>query len=105
MADVQVVSTSRLLFNSLLIVDGFTFWDLLDLPAFVSRPGDMKCTPTSNDRIDLIANSYYRDPNLWWVIAWANNMEILPTDLKVNVQIVIPDPNYILNNFLPTATK
>lgn len=105
MADVQVVSSSRLLFDNLLIVSGFTFWDLLDLPAYVPRPGDLKHIPTDNDRIDLLANQFYQDANFWWVIAWANGMEILPTDLKVNQQITIPDPSYIKNNFLPSPTQ
>ena len=26
------------------------------------------------DRLDLLANSYYEDPTLWWVIAQANHL-------------------------------
>ena len=28
---------------------------------------------TAGDRLDLIAFSYYNDPELWWVISVANN--------------------------------
>jgi hypothetical protein len=104
MADVQVLSSSRLLFDQFITVDGYWFWDLLDLPTFVPRPGDLKYSVTDNDRIDRLAFRFYGDANFAWVIAWANGMEILPTDLKVNSTITIPDPNYTQNNFLPSPT-
>jgi nucleoid-associated protein YgaU len=28
---------------------------------------------TVGDRLDSLADSYYKDPTLWWVIAMANN--------------------------------
>ena len=34
---------------------------------------DMYVVTTIGDRLDSLANSYYRDPTLWWVIAMANN--------------------------------
>jgi len=49
----------------------------------------------TNDRIDTIANTYYGDPVLWWVIAVANDMEIVPTQLQVGATIRIPSPVYV----------
>jgi hypothetical protein len=34
---------------------------------------DLYIITTSGDRLDSLANSYYRDSTLWWVIAAANN--------------------------------
>lgn len=34
---------------------------------------DIYVITTIGDRLDLISYNYYRDSNLWWVIAMANN--------------------------------
>ena len=34
---------------------------------------DVYVVTTVGDRLDSLANSYYRDHTLWWVIAMANN--------------------------------
>jgi hypothetical protein len=34
---------------------------------------DVYVVTTIGDRLDLLAYSYYRDVNLWWIIAAANN--------------------------------
>lgn len=34
---------------------------------------DMYVVTTIGDRLDSLANSYYRDPTLWWIISVANN--------------------------------
>jgi nucleoid-associated protein YgaU len=34
---------------------------------------DVYVITTTGDRLDSLANSYYNDPTLWWVIAAANN--------------------------------
>ena len=34
---------------------------------------DVYVITTVGDRLDSLANSYYHDPTLWWVIAAANN--------------------------------
>ena len=35
---------------------------------------DIYVITTIGDRLDLLANDYYRDPTLYWVIASANNL-------------------------------
>lgn len=53
------------------------------------------------DRLDLLASDYYRDPNLYWIIASANS---LPGDSLVpplGQQLRIPvDIENILNRYL-----
>tara|TARA_A100001201_G_scaffold98867_1_gene85134 strand:+ start:464 stop:763 length:300 start_codon:yes stop_codon:yes gene_type:complete len=36
--------------------------------------GDTYVETTIADRLDLLANQFYGDPKLWWVIANANNI-------------------------------
>jgi hypothetical protein len=56
---------------------------------------------TIGDRLDTLANDYYKDPELWWVISVANNNitkgSIFPTP---GTQLRIPiDINYVLQLF------
>lgn len=88
------------MFGDLVVVDGYEFWDTLVLPPTRPRPDDLIYTVQSNDRIDLLAHRFYQDPILWWVIAWANDMEILPTDLKVGADIRIPALAFVENQLL-----
>tara|TARA_B100000424_G_C22673260_1_gene369339 strand:+ start:126 stop:407 length:282 start_codon:yes stop_codon:yes gene_type:complete len=36
--------------------------------------GDLFVFPVDGDRFDTLAQRYYNDSNLWWIIAKANNM-------------------------------
>lgn len=56
---------------------------------------------TIGDRLDTLADSYYKDPELWWVISVANNNitkgSIFPSP---GTQLRIPvDINYVLQLF------
>lgn len=56
---------------------------------------------TVGDRLDLLAYSYYKDPELWWVISVANNHitkgSMFPTP---GLQLRIPtDINNVLRLF------
>ena len=46
-------------------------------------------TDIDSKRIDLIAWKYYRDVNLWWVIAEFNNI-INPLEIPVGTTLRIP---------------
>jgi hypothetical protein len=102
---INIRNKSRLLFSDLVIVDSVEFWDVLILPDAIPRQDDIQHIVSSNDRIDLIAQQYYQDPGLWWVIAWANNLDILPTDLKENAQIRIPSPGFVSSQLLRKARR
>jgi hypothetical protein len=97
---VDVGNTSRLLFAELLSLDEVEFWDTLVLPDAGTRQDDIQHIVANSDRIDLLAQMYYQEASLWWVIAWANNLEILPTDLKEGDQIRIPSTDYVQNVLL-----
>ena len=62
---------------------------------------DVYVITTVGDRLDSLANSYYNDNTLWWVIAMANNNvtkgALYP---EPGTQLRIPtDLNYVLNLF------
>jgi hypothetical protein len=100
---VSLKPTSRLRFDQDLTLDGVEFWDTLDLPTIPPQNDDIQYTVTSVDRIDSLAQRFYGDPVLWWVIAGANSMEILPTDLNIGAVIRIPSPRYVAQQlFIPS---
>jgi hypothetical protein len=92
---VSISTSSRLHFSELRIIDGITFWDIVDLPAYTTRTTDLSHRVLGTDRIDSISALYYGDERLWWVIAWANDFEILPTDMNEGADITIPDPSFV----------
>ena len=53
---------------------------------------DLYITTTAGDRLDLLANQFYKDVRLWWIIATANR-DIVRKDsfgLKPGLEIRIP---------------
>lgn len=93
---VAIVQRSRLFFGDLLDDNGTVYWDTLDLPKIEPQSGDITHMVQSTDRIDLLAYKYYGDSVLWWVIALANGMELVPNALHPGDNIRIPDPGYVL---------
>ena len=60
---------------------------------------DIYATTLIGDRLDLIANQFYKDVDLWWVIVTANPGVIRRDsfNLKPGLQIRIPSPDRITN--------
>jgi hypothetical protein len=92
---VAVQQFSRLRFGQLTEVDGVEFWDVLDLPEIPEQRDDLVHQVVGPDRIDLLAHRYYGDSRAWWVIAVANGLEELPTELNVGEFLRIPSPRYV----------
>lgn len=42
------------------------------------------------DRADLLANRFYGDPTMWWVIAYANPEVFLWDPIPVGVELRVP---------------
>lgn len=93
---VDVATRSRLQFKDLINIAGVEFWELDVLPVVPLQPDDQYIRVTDKDRIDQLAVRFYNDPVLWWVIATANGMELLPSDLIPDTVIRIPAPSYVL---------
>lgn len=100
---VDIRSSSRLKFADLIVVDSVEFWDTLVLPDPAPRQDDTFHVVGQGDRIDLLADRYYQDAGLWWVIAWANDLDILPTDMKENMTLKIPSKTYVTGTLLKNA--
>ena len=53
---------------------------------------DIYVTTTAGDRLDLLANQFYNDVNLWWIISSANPNHVRRDsfNLKPGLEIRIP---------------
>jgi hypothetical protein len=69
-------------------------------PDVVITEDDNYVITTLGDRLDLLANNFYGDPSLWWIISSANS---LPGDSlypPIGIQLRIPtDVREILNSY------
>lgn len=52
---------------------------------------DIYIITTQSDRLDLLANKYYGDKNLWWVIATANNLNDASLHIEPGTQLRLPN--------------
>jgi len=91
---------SRLRHATLVQYGDLEFWDRPRIPDIETSSGDIIHVVSMGERIDSIANRYYGDQGLWWVIAHANNLNLLPCDLIVGDRIVIPDPRSLRRGIL-----
>jgi len=48
-------------------------------------------TTRQGDRLDTLANAFYKTPNKWWVIAKANNIVNGNTALPAGLNLFIPN--------------
>ena len=110
MARVEIKRNSWLSFANLLevndtqgtsgvseVAETIAFWDTPDFPEVVPQVTDTFITVDENNQgnLDLIAFDAYGDEDLWWVIALANNIELIPTDVVINRRIRIPNKAYV----------
>ena len=52
---------------------GKPYYESKRYPVIPLSESDIYVVTTVGDRLDLIANQYYRDSNLWWIIAFVNS--------------------------------
>lgn len=92
MAEVKTGQNSYLNFSRLWNYNGYTFFDVPDWPQIPEAESDRYITITSSyvGRLDLIAYDEYGTPDLWWILALANGMDKIPSDVKLNQRIRIP---------------
>ena len=68
-------------------------------PKIEPKDSDFYIISSAGDRLDLLANTYYKDPSMWWVIATANNLNDANFFVEAGTQLRIPaDTSDILNN-------
>ena len=59
-------------------------------PKIKATDNDLYIISTQGDRLDLLANQYYSDRNLWWIIAVANNLNDASLSIEIGKQLRIP---------------
>jgi hypothetical protein len=102
---VRLRETSRLRFARLLELGGVECWELPEYPSIEPQPDDILYTVARLDRIDLLAHRFYNSSELWWIIAIANNLRLLPNDLRENMQLRIPTARRVYTEILKGATR
>ena len=67
-------------------------------PKIPIQDSDVFIYPKFGDRLDTLAQKYYEDMSLWWIIAKANNLDEAHIGLEVDKQIRIPiNITFIIN--------
>ena len=69
-------------------------------PNIPKSDSDMYVVTQGGDRLDTLANDFYGDPSLWWIIATANNIHDSGFAVPEGTILRIPE-NYtkIINDF------
>ncbi len=78
------------------------YYNHIQYPPIPLSVDDLYITTTIGDRLDLLADQFYRDTEFWWVIAMANmdNVNRASFVLKPGLEIRIPtNPRLIMKNF------
>ena len=78
------------------------FYKYIKYPEIPEDISDIYIITRIGERLDLLANKYYQNPDLWWVIMKANPNKLRRDSLliKSGIQIRIPsDINSILISF------
>ena len=52
---------------------GVKYYKAKKYPPIPPQESDIYVVTVQGDRLDLLANQYYQDPTLWWVISIANS--------------------------------
>lgn len=81
-------NTKGLVYNSIL------------LPYVKESDSDILIITEADDRLDLLANQFYQDSSLWWVIATYNNLTDIDTKLEPGLQLRIPNNPAIVTQII-----
>ena len=69
-------------------------------PDIPLKDDDIYAVTQTGDRLDTLANQFYKDSTLWWVIATANNIHDAPFALADGTILRIPrDYSTIVRQF------
>ncbi len=80
-------------YSNLLIVTGSSgkrYYANVVYPSIPIAGDDTYIITSANDRLDLIAYDFYGDPNLWWIIASANDLNGSSLFAPAGMQLRVP---------------
>jgi hypothetical protein len=81
-------------------MDGITYKSNAIYPEVPLSENDYYIITTAGDRYDTLAQQFYNDYSLWWIIAAANNSEQGALNVEPGVQLRVPfNPSEILNQY------
>lgn len=79
--------------------EGRRYYQATIYPEIPRSNSDLYVITSKEDRYDLLANQYYQDPSLWWVISAANPQYIGSMYPPPGIQLRIPqNPGLFLRN-------
>lgn len=79
---------------------GITYKTNTIYPEVPPSENDFYVITSAGDRYDTLAQQFYSDYSLWWIIAAANNSQQASLNVEPGVQIRIPaNPSQILAQF------
>ena len=82
--------------------EGKIYYKPIKYPNIPLSINDLYIITTSGDRLDLLANQFYKDVRLWWIIATANRGIVNNSSfgLKTGLELRIPqDVGNIIDDF------
>jgi len=77
-----------------IIIDNKPVYRTVKYPEIPLNEDDIYVTTVQGDRFDILANQYYQDETLWWIISTANN------SLSQN-SLIIPEGIQLRISFKP----
>ena len=71
-------------------LDGKEVYRTTIMPTVQQSPMDITIATETGDRLDTLATQFYQNPNLWWIIAAANNIHTAPIGFRDGTILRIP---------------
>lgn len=97
---VQIRKMSPLRMATLRSVGGVEFFDRPEYPVIEEASDDVVYEVQDGDQIDTLAEQFYGDRSLWRLLAVANGLELLPSDLKIGMKLVVPSNGRMLTEIM-----
>jgi len=72
------------------------------VPNVTTNVNDVYIITTTADRLDKLANTFYDDATLWWVIAAANGLGKGSLVVPANTKLRIPAKTDFIDNVIQT---
>ena len=72
------------------LLDGRVVYRSKIYPEIPLRDDDKYVVTQTGDRLDTLANQYYNDSTLWWIIASANNLHTASIGLEDGTVLRVP---------------
>lgn len=74
-------------------------------PKVLATDSDLYIITDETDRLDLLADKYYGDSRMWWIIATANNINDATFFIEPGTQLRIPSNIQAIVNNLTNINK